>query len=229
MKKILVLLLIVCWIGFGCNSNKNSDVLTFMDVGSSLPSTNPDEWLMAFVDVETTGLIPGYHEMIDIGMVITDLEGNVIDSMFCLVQPEHPERLSEGAYAVNAFDPQLWNSRGALSSKAAVDSIMSFHNRVADGRYVLLTAFNSQFDTAFMDHLFRSCDHSWRELFHYMVLDVPSMAWGLGFRDIRPYTLMEKYNVTDEPHVAKDHTGITGAMLNVRIYQAIIYHLEHIH
>jgi hypothetical protein len=39
------------------------------------PSEAPDEWLLAFVDVETTGLIPGYHEMIDIGIVMTDLDG----------------------------------------------------------------------------------------------------------------------------------------------------------
>ncbi|MEO7367147.1 MAG: hypothetical protein ABIZ36_04270 [Gemmatimonadaceae bacterium] len=25
----------------------------------------------------------------------------------------------------------------------------------------------------------------------------------------------------DEPHVADEHTGITGAMVNVRIYQAL--------
>jgi hypothetical protein len=32
------------------------------------PAEAPDQWLLAFVDVETTGLVPGYHEMIDIGV-----------------------------------------------------------------------------------------------------------------------------------------------------------------
>ncbi|MDZ7797345.1 MAG: hypothetical protein U5N56_10030 [Candidatus Marinimicrobia bacterium] len=64
--------------------------------------------------METTGLQPGYHEMIDIGLVITDVRGNIIDSLFLLIQPAHPERLQPGAYEVNAFDADIWRERGAL-------------------------------------------------------------------------------------------------------------------
>ena len=69
------------------------------------PSTAPDDWLLAFIDVETTGLVPGWHEMIDMGVVMTDLEGNVLDSLFVRTLPSHPERLSPGAAAVNGFSP----------------------------------------------------------------------------------------------------------------------------
>lgn len=84
-----------------------------------------------------------------------------------------------------------------------------------------MVAFNSQFDAAFLDHLFRTANRSWREMYHYFVLDLPSMAWSLGLRDLRATVLAERLNVQDEPHVAEEHTGITGAMLNVRIYQAL--------
>jgi hypothetical protein len=33
--------------------------------------------------------------------------------------------------------------------------------------------------------------------------------------------LARRLGVADEPHVAEQHTGITGAMLNVRLYQAL--------
>jgi len=91
------------------------------------PPEDPDGWLLAFVDVETTGLIPGHHEMIAIGVVMTDLDGIAHGELFIRLQPEHPERTDEGARAVNAFD----------------------------------------------------ADH-WHELYHYFVLDIPSMAWALG-------------------------------------------------
>ncbi len=40
--------------------------------------------------------------------------------------------------------------------------------------------------------------------------------------------IMSYYNIPDEPHIAEQHTGITGAMLNVRIYQTLIrYRKEH--
>jgi DNA polymerase III alpha subunit (gram-positive type) len=188
---------------------------------ATTPAAAPDDWLLAHLDVETTGLVPGYHEMIDLGLVLTDLEGRVLDSVFFRVLPRHPERLSEGARRVNAFDVETWRAHGALAPEAAVDSLVRFHRRAAAGRNVLLVAFNSQFDAAFLDHLFRARGSTWRQLYHYFVLDIPSMAWALGYRDLTNSALAARLGVADEPRVAEEHTGITGAMLNVRIYQAL--------
>ena len=185
------------------------------------PTTNPTDWMLAIIDVETTGLVPGYHEMIDLGLVMTDLDGRVVDSLFIRVQPDHPERTSEGARRVNGFDPAKWRQHGALGSGATVDTIVAFHRRVAGTRPVLLVAFNSQFDAAFLDHLFRARESTWRTLYHYFVLDIPSMAWSMGYRDLANGALARRLGVTDEPRTADEHTGITGAMLNVRIYQAL--------
>ncbi len=188
---------------------------------SGSPVSAPDEWVLAFLDVETTGLVPGYHEMIDLGLVMTDLDGGVIDSLFIRIQPEHPEWTSDGAREVNAFDVDRWRELGALTPAASIDSLQTFHRRVAGDRTVLLVAFNSWFDAAFMDHLFRSQESSWRTLYHYFVLDIPSMAWALGYRDLTGTELARRLGVADEPHEAEQHTGITGAMLNVRLYLAL--------
>ena len=176
---------------------------------------------LIYLDVETTGLVAGYHEMIDAGVVITDLDGNVKDSLFIRIQPEHPERLSPGAAKVNGFDAEKWKSLGALTTKQAVDTIIAFNRRAAAGKHVLLTAFNSQFDAAFLEALMHREGHTWRELFHYFVLDIPSMAWSLGYRDLTGMALAKKLGLPDEPRVAEDHTGVTGAMLNVRIYREL--------
>jgi len=186
------------------------------------PAKDPDGWLLAFVDVETTGLIPGHHEMIDIGIVMTDLDGIAIDELFIRLQPEHPERTDEGARAVNAFDAAQWREMGALSTDDAIDRIQTFHTNIAGDRNVLMVAFNSQFDAAFIDQLFRSRDRSWRELYHYFVLDIPSMAWALGFRGLTGSSISGTLGIEDEPHIAHLHTGITGARLNARIYRALL-------
>lgn len=177
--------------------------------------------MLAHIDVETTGLVAGYHETIDLGIVYTDVDGRVIDSLFVRIMPSHPERISEGARRVNGFDVERWRALGALSQGAAVDSLRSFHRRVSAGRSVMLIALNSQFDAAFLDHLFRAGGGTWRELYHYFVLDIPSMAWGLGLRHLTGGELSRALGVDDEPRVADEHTGITGAMLNVRLYQAL--------
>ena len=188
---------------------------------ATTPVGAPEQWLLAHLDIETTGLVAGFHEMIDLGVVYTDLDGRVRDSLFLRLMPEHPERTSEGARRVNGFDVERWRSLGALSPGAAVDSLRSFHLRVAGGRSVMLVAFNSHFDAAFLDHLFRARGGTWRELYHYFVLDIPSMAWAHGLRDLTGAALSRRLGVADEPRVADEHTGITGAMLNVRIYQAL--------
>ena len=96
------------------------------------------------------------------------------------------------------------------------------HQRVAAGKHVLLTTFNSQFDKAFLDALLRRENRSWREMYHYFVLDIPSMAWALGIRDLTYAGVTARLGVQDEPHATEDHTGIADAMLNVRIYQALL-------
>ena len=190
------------------------------------PLEAPDDWLLAHIDVETTGLLPGYHEMIDIGLVITDLEGKILDSLFLRIQPLRPDNISEGAYNVNAFDPDKWSALGAIHPIAAVDSILSFHRRVAGDKSVLMVAYNCQFDAAFLDHLFRTGNKTWREMYHYYILDIPSMAWGLGLTDLSSEKLMTLYDIKDEPHIAELHTGITGAMVNVRLYKALLRYRE---
>ena len=185
------------------------------------PSESPEEWLLAFIDVETTGLIPGYHEMIDIGIVMTDLEGVEKGTLYIRIQPEHPERTQDGARAVNAFDVERWKELNAFSTEESIERIASFHKKIAGDKSVLLVAYNSHFDAAFLDHLFRAGDRSWRELYHYFILDLPSMAWSQGLRGLAGQQLTDVLGVEDEPHIAEQHTGITGAQVNARIYRAL--------
>lgn len=185
-----------------------------------MPATEPDNWLLAFIDIETTGLLPGYHEMIDCGIVLTDLEGVPRDSFFVRIMPQHPERLTGGARRVNGFDAAKWPSI-AVAPSVAADSLMRWQKRAAAGKSVLLVTFNSQFDTSFLDALLREQGHHWRELYHYFVLDVPSMAWSLGLRDLTNGALAQKLGVADEPRGSMAHNGLTGAQLDARIYRAL--------
>ena len=63
-------------------------------------------------------------------------------------------------------------------------------------------------------------------MYYYFILDIPSMAWGLGLEDLNSNWIMEHYGVKDEPHIADQHTGITGAMVNVRIYRALLQYRQ---
>jgi hypothetical protein len=47
------------------------------------------------------------------------------------------------------------------------------------------------------------------------------MAWSQGLRHLDGSALTKALWIEDEPHVAEDHTGLTGAEVNVRIYRAL--------
>lgn len=187
-----------------------------------LPPEAPAEWLLSFIDVETTGLVPGHHEMIDVGVVLATLDGDEVARTFIRIMPDHPERTSPEVPAINGFDVNKWRAHRALAKQTAVDSLVSFYGVHTAGRRVLMVAYNSKFDAAFLDHLFRGTGHTLDEIHYYYVLDLPSMAWALGMRDLWGSRISERLGIADEPHTADEHTGITGADLNFRIYRELM-------
>ena len=189
---------------------------------SSTPANDPDNWLMAHVDLETTGLVPGYHEMIDVGIVMTDLEGNELDRLFLRIMPNHPDRAQPGAVAVNGFSVGRWSKLGFNTQMQAVPKIVDFHHRVAGSKNVLFVGYNAWFDISFLDHLFRDQGSSWRSLYHYFVLDLPSMAWSLGIKDLSGQEMAAKLGIEQETTNPLEHTGITGAESNVGAYRALL-------
>ena len=211
----MVIRLVLIWIIASITTITSAQMVNWPDEQSS-------QWRLAFVDVETTGLIPGYHEMIDIGIVVTDIDGLELGELFLRIQPEHPERTDDGARAINAFDAQRWRKLGALNANEAIDKITAFHKEVATGKNILMVAYNSHFDAAFLDHLFRKQERSWREIYHYFILDLPSMAWSLGIRGLTGTSISEVLGIEDETHIPELHTGITGARFNAGVYRALV-------
>ena len=65
---------------------------------------------MAHLDVETTGLVSGHHEVVDLGIVYTTANGEVLDRWYRRIQPQHPERKSPGAAKINGFEPAFGRS-----------------------------------------------------------------------------------------------------------------------
>ena len=189
---------------------------------TSTPASDPNDWLMAHVDVETTGLVPGYHEMIDVGIVMTDLQGKELDRLFLRIMPDHPDRAQPAAVAVNGFSVERWKERGFTTSRQAVPKIVDFHHRVAGAKHVLFVGYNAWFDMSFIDHLFRQQGSAWRALYHYFVLDLPSMAWSLGIQDLAGREMAAKLGIEPETTNLLEHTGITGAESNVNVYRALL-------
>lgn len=61
--------------------------------------------VMAALDVETTGLMPGYHDLVQVACV--PLDGNLdplnVSPFYMTIRPNHPERAEAEALRVNGF------------------------------------------------------------------------------------------------------------------------------
>lgn len=186
------------------------------------PAALAGEDVLAIVDVETTGLDPAHHEMIDLGAIYVDPSGHEIGRFFVRIHPPHPERLDPGAAAVNGYGAARWESLGAVEEAEAVRRWLAFHARTAGDRRVIFTALNAWFDQAFTTALLARHGARWRDLFHYQVLDLPSMAWSQGARDLTGAGLAAYYGIEAETRDPLEHTGSSGVAFNLTLYRAIL-------
>jgi len=190
-----------------------------------LPFGNYADYRLAFIDVETTGLKPGFNEMVDIGIIIAELDGEEMARFHTRIMPKHTNRISEKAREITGFTKDRWEKFDALSNKDAVDKITDFFKKNTKGNRVILCAHNATFDVAFFDHLFRSAGKNFRET-HNSVLDLPSMAWGMGLRQLHGWKLRKYLGIENEPKATPEnpciHTGINGAEKNLSVYRKLI-------
>ena len=83
---------------------------------------------MAGLDLETTGLIAGYHEIIQIACVVADDEIEPTDKYFYMhVRPEHIDRIDEGAAGIHGID------LAELSNWPTADIVLDMFNEWFEG------------------------------------------------------------------------------------------------
>ena len=178
--------------------------------------------ILALIDVETTGLDPDTHEMIDIGAIYIEADGRELGRFFVRIQPRHPERLDPGARAVNGYGVERWQALQALGPADAVGRFEAFHRATAKDRRVIFTAFNVWFDQAFVARWLAREGRSWREWYHYQVLDLPSMAWARGLRGLSGSDIAQALGIAEETRDPLQHDGASGAAFNLAVYRRLV-------
>jgi hypothetical protein len=154
--------------------------------------------------------------------VYVDTEGKELGRFFIRINPVHPERAQAEAKAVNGYSEERWRSLGAVSPSEALHAFEEFHRRTAVDRTMIFTAFNVGFDQAFVSRWVRREGRSFRDWYFYQVLDLPSMAWGQGIRELTGSKIAEALGVPDETRDPLKHTGETGADFNLAIYRELL-------
>lgn len=81
----------------------------------------PKNYHIVVVDLETTGLNPDDHEILQIGALKVDERTlAVIDAFEIKVKPQHIDTAEESALEINRYDPELWEREGVDPRNAAL-------------------------------------------------------------------------------------------------------------
>jgi DNA polymerase III epsilon subunit-like protein len=191
-------------------------------IGTCAAAVAPDSTpILALIDVETTGLDPEKHEMIDIGAIYIEADGRELGRFHARINPMHPERADPGALAVNGFSAERWRSLQAISSSEAARRFEEFHRNTARDRRVVFTAFNVWFDQSFVSRWLAREGRSWRQWYYYQVLDLPSMAWARGVRGLTGSEIARSLSIDEETRDPMQHTGASGVDFNLAVYRAL--------
>jgi DNA polymerase III epsilon subunit-like protein len=124
---------------------------------------------LLFFDCETSGLSPIYHEMIEVGCILTDPTGRtVLKEYEAKILPTKP--VDPNAAAVNGYSAEKWASE-AVSLSLALKEVVSM------AKDAVLVAHNAAFDWGFLESAIRQ--NAMRYPGPYHKCDTVAMAWPL--------------------------------------------------
>jgi DNA polymerase III epsilon subunit-like protein len=169
----------------------------------------------SIIDLETTGLNPYKHEIIEIGAIIfetNDLEPDltVLEEINVRVKPEHPELGEAKAYEVNGYNPVDW-----ADAQGIEDVLRSLHRKFMGSIFM---SYNVTFDWSFIAHAYHTLGRE--DPFHYHHLDLMTMAWTAmpQGRSISLKSACEYFGIEPEPGV---HRALNGAIKGFEVYKKI--------
>jgi DNA polymerase III epsilon subunit-like protein len=173
-----------------------------------------------FVDVETTGAVFGFHELIDIAAIRTSPDASQVKSTWSSrIRPRYPERIEKAAQELNGFRAEEW----ATAREPSAELWTEFVNVV---RGCVPICHNPSFDRALVT-LAAAAEQIVDLELDYHWIGTESLAWPLYLRGELPKmslpALCDFFGIRIEP---SPHTALGGATVCHKVYCALMRHLS---
>lgn len=173
---------------------------------------------LVFVDVETTGLNPHEHEIIELAAVRTSPDALLVrNSIEHLVLPVHIETAHPKALEVNGYDAERWVRDAVLLEMA----LYRFVNLCYGG--VTLVAHNATFDWGFLRESL-SRKHSGGTGIDYHIICTASLAWPLvmqgGIESPKLEKLCDHFGISNDGQ----HRAMRDVQRTIEVYKRLMPH-----
>lgn len=170
---------------------------------------------LLFLDLETTGLNPGVHEITEIGaLLVSPGDFKVTATLQTKVMPTHLHTATPEALQIGHFDLKTWEKE-AVPLAEALKKLAG----MAEGS--ILSGFNLTFDWAFLQTAFNQCQME--DPFYYHRFDVMSAAFNmlLDETNLTRYSLSEMcrfFGVTNKAA----HTAYADAEATFQVFLGLV-------
>ena len=171
---------------------------------------------LCFIDIETTGTVFNFHEIIEIAANKTSFNGkNVVGNWRKRFKPEYPERITETAKRINNYSTENWKN-SEPQSREIWNSAIEFwgdctpicHNPSFERAFITIALLNFGIKEIEMD---------------YHWIGTESLAWPLYTKGRIPKlslsSLLKYYGFKPEP---KPHTAMNGASACRNVYLELL-------
>lgn len=188
------------------------------------------------VDIETGGLDPSYHEILQIA--ILPLDSNIrirrdVMPFYIEMAPEHPQRVDPEALRMNGLDMIRISYRGHDPDKAKdmledwVGKLGLPHTKYGNRKRLMPLAHNWQFDSAFIKswlgietfgNIFDSRGRDTQTAAAYLNDKAGMMGEKVPFSKVNLSWLCSKLNVEN----AKAHDALQDCMATAEVYRRLL-------
>lgn len=187
--------------------------------------------VMAVLDVETTGLVAGYHEIVQVAILPLDVNLDQLDvsPFYMNIRPEHPNRADPVAMRVNGLSlEKLKNAPDKCQVADTLDEWFRELNLPLNKRLVYLTQ-NAPFDVSFMKEWLGSS--GWELYFNRRGRDTMFLAQGLNdaaaykgrpvpFPNVSLKGLCNKLGIDIVDH----HDALADCAATAKVYRELLRH-----
>jgi DNA polymerase III epsilon subunit-like protein len=184
--------------------------------------------LLAAIDFETTGTIPGWHEICQVAIVpLNDDLRPAASPFYRYIRPEHPERADPAALRIHNISATILEA--APSADRVADLLGTWFEtfRLHTGRRIMPLAHNWMFEHGFMTAWLGAEGRD--AIFHYHARDAQGFALALNdaaaLRGIkRPFESVSLTNLCKQFGIVnpKPHDALSDAQAEADLYRAML-------
>lgn len=182
---------------------------------NSNPKTDFRNRNLLFIDLETTGLDPTRHEIIEVGALLVNGKTLKVKKEYqTKVMPEHPETADKKALKISGLSPTSWKR-----AKPLVQVLRDLNKLAPEA---MLVGHNISFDWAFLEIAYRNFNIPWT--FDYHRLDLLSIAYIHALTDpkikkLRLQALADYFNIKRE----KKHRAMEDARTIYKLFRKLVH------